>query len=90
MIFFIFFSSCNKTVQGKVVGIKASMGLNELQKGDVNNLFYEGKLIIEKPNGEKINALCDKELAKGIKGGQQVEIIFDKELDSWKIIRLIE
>jgi len=68
--------------QVKVVGVKTSFSLNEALSGDIKNMYYEGALVLETSNGEEVEALCDTSLIKNIKGGQMLEIEFDKELDS--------
>jgi len=80
----------SKVEQGKVVGVKANMNFSEINKVEDATIYYDGKLIIEKADGEKINAFCDKSLVEHIKGGTQVEIIFDKKLDDWKVSKIIE
>lgn len=85
------FMGCSKTKpeQGKVVGVKTSFSLNEAVSGEIKNMYFEGALVLEKSNGEKVEALCDNSLIKNIKGGQMLEIEFDKELNSWKVVKII-
>lgn len=89
MLFLFVFIGCTKSEQGKVVGVKASVSLNEAFSGEIKNMYYEGALILEKSNGEKVEALCDKSLIENIKGGQILEIAFDKTLNSWKVVKII-
>lgn len=89
LIVFVLLFACNNVETGKVVGVKASFSLNDAMSDDIKSMYYEGQLVIEKSDGEKINAICEKSLVKSIKGGQEVEIVFDKDLDSWKVVRLI-
>jgi exopolysaccharide biosynthesis predicted pyruvyltransferase EpsI len=84
-------SSCSlKVEQGKVVGVQATTNFSKLDNIGDATIYYDGKLIIEKEDGEKIYAFCDKSIVEHIKGGTQVEIIFDKELDDWKVLKIIE
>ncbi len=79
-----------KVEQGKVVGIKATMNFSDLANGDIRSMYYEGMLIIEKANGERVDVFCEKSLVENIKSGQKVEITFDKALNDWKVVKLIE
>ena len=89
MLFLFIFIGCRKTDQGKVVGVKTSFSLDEAVSGEIKNMYYEGALILEKSNGEEVEAICDKSLYKNIKGGQILEIEFDKTLNSWKVVKII-
>ena len=89
MLSLFMFIGCSKSEQGEVVGVKTSFSLDQAVSGEIKNMYYEGTLILEKSNGEKLEALCDKSLIKGIKGGQILEIEFDKTLNSWKVVKII-
>ena len=89
MLSLFLFAGCTKSDTGKVVGVKARMSLGELAGGEVSDMYYEGALVLEKSNGEQVEALCDTSLIKHIRGGQVLEIKFDKALDSWKVARIV-
>jgi len=83
--------SCAKPInQGKVVGVTASFDVGDASDGLISNMYYEGELILEKADGEKVNALCDTSLIGDIRGGQWVEIAFDKDLEKWKVVAIVK
>lgn len=76
--------------RGKLVSIAVSFSLDEAVSGEVKKLYYEGALNLRKNNGKMIRALCPKSLIDSIKGGQILEVEFDKELHNYKVIKIIE
>jgi archaellum component FlaF (FlaF/FlaG flagellin family) len=76
--------------RSSIVGVQATTNFSELDNIGDATIYYDGKLIIEKEDGEEIYAFCDKSIVEQIKGGTQVQIIFDKELDDWKVLKIIE
>jgi hypothetical protein len=79
--------SCQKTEHARVVGVSMSVAADALVTGR-GDTRYEGLLIIERSNGERIEALCDTALIRELTSGDMVEIEFDKELDSWKVVQI--
>jgi hypothetical protein len=78
------------TEQGKLVGINTSFSLNDAAKGTIKDMYYEGKIIIEKSNGERREALCDLSLINKLKGGQTLKVIYDRKIKDWKVVAIIE
>ncbi len=83
------FVGCRDTEQAKVIGLTASVALSEAVAGEIRSLYYEGSLVLERSNGERVEALCETRLIDDIRGGQMVEIEFDEELDSWRVAKIM-
>ena len=81
-----------KKDKGKLVGISFNMELSDMVSGrvDSEDMSYAGTITLEKANGEKIEALCEPSFAKTLEGGQLIEVVFDKELDSWKATKILK
>ena len=80
-----------KKDKGELVGISYNIEFSKLTPGSVDeeDMEFAGTITLEKANGEQIKALCEPSLAKTLKGGQIIEVVFDKELDSWKATRVV-
>lgn len=76
--------------QGKLVKVTVSFSLDEAARGKVKQLYYEGALVLEKDDGNEIKALCPIEIVENIRGGQMLEVEFDKELNYYKVVKIIE
>jgi hypothetical protein len=76
--------------QGKLVKVTVSFSLDEAVRGKVKQLYYEGALVLKKDDGKEIKALCPIEIVENIRGGQMLEVEFDKELINYKVVRIIE
>lgn len=76
--------------QGKVVKVTVSFSLDEAVRGRVKNMYYEGALILKKDDGKEIKTLCPIEMVENIRGGQMLEVEFDKELNNYKVVKIVE
>jgi hypothetical protein len=77
------------TEQGKLVGVTAIMSLDDAARGIVKKMYYDGKVIIQKPNGEKREALCANEFVNKLKGGQTLKVTYDRTLKDWKVVAIV-
>jgi hypothetical protein len=83
--------ACRKTDRGILVGVKAHFSLNDLQSGlTEKNVYYDGAIVIKKSNGKEIEAICDTSLAKKLKGGQTLKVVYDEKMAKWKVISIIK
>jgi len=80
----------NKKDKGEFVGANVSFSLNDALDGYIDNQKYLGTIEIKKSNGEQISALCEALLYESLKGGEIIEIEFDKDLDSWKATKILK
>jgi hypothetical protein len=60
------------------VGVTASFDAGDASDGLISNMYYEGELILEKADGEKVNALCDTSLIGDIRGGNGLKLHLTK------------
>jgi hypothetical protein len=78
-----------KPMEGKLVGITASMSLSDAAKGEIKDLYYEGKLELEMKDGKKIEALCNKDLVKTLVGDQILQVKYDDKLKSYVVVKAL-
>lgn len=89
----IFICSCNKSEKikrGKLSGVNVSMSLSDAVKGEMKDVYYNGTLVITLDDGKEVDALCKKEMAENLKGGQMLEIEYDDALKNWVVKKIIE
>jgi len=83
-------AGCRREKTGKLVAIKASIGLDEAIKGEAEHMEYLGTVVVELSDGSKVDAICDdKEIFSQLRGGQKLGI---KPIanDKWRVVRIIE
>ncbi|MFC2151012.1 hypothetical protein ACFLSE_00675 [Bacteroidota bacterium] len=90
LAFGLLLTGCAKKDKGKLVRISTSFSLNDAVDGKIENMYYNGTLILEKSNGEELEAVCDTSFINKIRGGQILKVKFDKELNSWKVIGIVD
>jgi hypothetical protein len=83
-------AGCRREKTGKLVAIKASIGLDESIKGKAEHMEYLGTVVVELSDGSKVDAICDdKEIFSQLRGGQKLGI---KPIanNKWRVVRVIE
>ena len=73
--------------QGTLFGVGVSFTLDD---GKIKKMYYENDLVLKKTDGKKIRAICPISLINDIKGGQMLEVEFDKELNKYKVVKIVE
>lgn len=88
MIALIFsLNSCSKDIEGEITGIEASSVLSDLtDDNDLENLVYNGRLIVTLSDGEKIKIEFPEELLKDVKGCPT----FDKKINASGIVAKLD
>jgi hypothetical protein len=76
--------------RGALYAIGVSFTLDDAFSGEIKKLYYEKDIVLKKTDGKKIRAICPISLINNLKGGQMLEVEFDKELNKYKVIKVIE
>ena len=79
--------SPNKT--GKLVGFKASFGLDDALDGVIDKTEFGGVVIVELADKTQVNAIWDKKLGTDFVGGMELEVAPTEKPDLWKVVRIV-
>ena len=81
-----------RTETAVLVGVKASFGLDDAMGDGLTNedIEFAGVVVLERGDGSRVEAICDKELWPQLRGEQTLEIAPIEDSDSWKVIRIVE
>lgn len=99
VLLMIFITACGSEQEqkvGKLVSYRASFSMQDMASGEVRDLYFEGILVIELEDGEKVDAVVDEQLAKTLRGHDRViiEPIEPIEVDNreveWEVVSLAE
>ena len=82
-------SGCGSSKTGKLVGLQASVGLNDLMDGVIDKQEFGGVVIVELKNGTQVKAIWDNALGSDFVGGMELEIKPTKDPKYWKVVKII-
>jgi hypothetical protein len=82
-------AGCGSSKTGKLVGVQASMGLNDLLDGVIDKADFAGIVLVELKDGTRVDGIWDKALGSDFVGGMELEIQPTKDPKYWKVVKII-
>ena len=67
VLVFSLLTACSPGYQAEIVGVAALASLDDLADGEIDNLVYDGSLVVLL-DGEEVEAICPEELLPDVAG----------------------